>query len=391
MRPAVLVLGVLVGVGWVYWLVAWVAVRRLLRRPPPPRSPLPAVSVLKPLRGLDPGAVQCFGSFFRQDYPEFEIVFGVEDPDDEAVPVIEKLGREFPDARFRLIVAPEGGPRGPNRKASLLEVLAREARHDILVAADSDMRVEPDYLRRVVGALLEPGVGLVTCPYRGEEALTVAAQLEALHMGVTFLPSAVLAGDLMGLPVAMGATVALRRVELEAVGGFAAVAHHLADDYELGKRVAALGKRVKVSPCVLGSVLGATTLRDQWDREVRWSRCARVSRPAGQLGYGVTFTVPLAAVFFWATGFGAAGAAVLAVSLAVRWTAASAIARLTGDAASLGALPLLPLRDFLGAAVWVRALVGRRVVWRGEAFDVGADGLLRPRSGAGLLPVATRR
>ena len=391
MRLTVVVLGGLVLVSWIYWLVAWVAVRRLFRRPPPAAAPLPSVSVLKPVRGLDPGAALSFASFFRQDYPDFELVFGVEDPGDEAVPVIEEVMRGFPKVRSRLVLAPAGGPRAPNRKAGLLEVLAREARHDVLVAADSDMRVEADYLRRVVSALLEPGVGLVTCPYRGEEAMTVAARLEALHMGVTFLPSAVLAGDLMGLPVAMGATVALRRAELEAVGGFAAVAHHLADDYQLGKRVAALGKRVVVVPCVLRSVLGATRLRDQWDHEVRWSRCARVSRPAGQLGYGVTFTIPLSAVLWVVTGFDAIGAAVLAVSLALRWAVAAAIARLTGDAVSLGALPLLPLRDLQGAAVWVRALVGRRVVWRGEAFDVGADGLLRPRPDAGLLTVATRR
>ena len=387
MSPIVLLLGALVVASWVYWVVAWAAVRRLLRRPAAPAPVvLPPVSLLKPVRGVDAGARENFASFFRQDYPaEIEILFGVEDPGDEAIPVVERLRREFPAVRARLVVAPAGGPRGANHKACLLEALARQARHDVLVAADADMRVDRDYLRRVVGAL-GPYTGLVTCPYRGEEPRTLAARLEALHMGVTFLPSAVLAGDVLGMPIAMGATIALRRAELDAIGGFAAVAGHLADDYQVGARVASTGRRVVLSPYVVRSVLGATGLRELWHREVRWSRCARVSRPAGQLGYGLTFSAPLAAAFCAATGFGPAGWAALAASLAVRWAVAAAVARETRDGASLAALPLLPLRDLLGAAVWVAALLGRRVVWRGEAFDVDDDGLLRPRATVRELP-----
>jgi ceramide glucosyltransferase len=374
----VLALGAAVAASWAYWVVAYLAVRRLLRRPLQVPEVLPPVSILKPVRGLDPGAYESFATFFRQDYPEVEILFGVEDPSDGAIPVIERLRREFPHVPARVVVS---RARGPNRKASLLHALAREARHDVLVASDADMRVDPDYLRRVVGALLAPGVALVTCPYRGEQPASLASRLEALHMGVTFLPSAILARELLGLPFAMGATVAIRRADLDAVGGFASVEGHLADDYQIGARVASLGREVVVAPCVVRSVLGTVRARELWDREVRWSRCARVSRPGGQLGYVTTFATPLAAAFLAATGFGAGGWDVLAATVALRWAIAAAVARETGDRTSLASLPLLPLRDLMTAAVWATALLGRRVVWRGEIFEVARDGLLRPPLG----------
>jgi ceramide glucosyltransferase len=364
---------------WVYWLVAVAAVRVAFRAPAPPTpAVLPPVSVLKPVHGVDAGALENFESFCRQEYPEFELVFGVADPCDPAVALVERLRRERPDVSIRLVVAPA---RGPNRKASLLEALAREARHEVLVAADADMRVAPDHLRRIVGALLEPGVGLVTCPYRGEEARSLAARLEALHMGVTFLPSAVVASRLIGVAFATGATIALRQADLARLGGFAAVADYLADDYEMGARTAALGLRVTVCPIAVRSVLGATTLREQWDRELRWSRCTRASQPAGHYGYVVSFATPLALAFLASERLSAIGWAVLAGSLLVRWAAGAAIARATGDSTSLRALPLLPVRDLMTAAIWAAALAGRRIVWRGEVFLL-AGGKLRPARGA---------
>jgi ceramide glucosyltransferase len=378
---AAALLWALVAASGLYWVVAWAAVRRLLRRaaPPGPAAALPAASILKPVRGLDEGAAESLATFLRQDHPRTEVLFGVDDPADPAVAVIERLRREHPAVRTRLVVA---APGGPNRKASLLDALAREARHDVLVAADADMRVAPDYLRRVLTVLAAPGVGLVTCPYRGEAPASVAARLEALHIGVTFLPSMAVAAELVRLPFAMGATIALGRAELDAIGGFAAVAGHLADDYEVGARVAALGRRVVVCPLVLATVLGAPRLRDVWQREVRWSRCARVSRPAGQLGYGITFTTPLALALLALTGGAPAGWIAIGGALALRWAVAAAVARETGDRASRAALPLLPVRDVLSAAVWAVGLVGRRVVWRGEAFDVVEGGRLRRRAPA---------
>jgi ceramide glucosyltransferase len=372
--PLAAAVGVLTVVSWVYWLVALAAVRRHRAARPLAPGALPAVSILKPVRGLDAGALESFASFCRQRYPALELVFGVADAADPAVATIDGLRRAFPDVPIRVVVAPS---RAPNRKAAILDALARAARHDVLVATDADMRVASGWLEAVVSALVRPGVGLVTCPYRGAGASSLAARLEALYMGVTFLPSTVVAAELLGVAFAVGSTMALRRADLERIGGFAALADQLADDYELGARVAALGHEVALCPEVVESVLGAPTLRETWDREVRWSRCARAGRPAGHLGYAVTFAVPLAMFFLLATRLGPIGWAVLATSMAVRAGVALGVALATEDVESLRALWLLPARDVLTAAVWAAALVGRRVVWRGEVFDVDHAGRLR--------------
>lgn len=368
-----------------YWLLALFAVRRLLRAHPPPATALPPVSLLKPVRGLEPGARESFESFLHLDYPQRELLFGVADPDDPVLPLLEQLRAEHRALAISVVVAPAPGP---NRKAQLLEALARAARFDVLVATDADMRVAPSYLRDVVASLTAPGVGLVTCPYRGLAPASLAARLEALHMGVTFLPSVAVASAVAGIPFAMGSTMALRRSDLEAVGGFGALSAHLADDYELGARVGALGRRVATCPHVVASVLGRARFREVWDREVRWSRCARAGRPRGHAGYALTFTTPLALAALAASGFAPVGWAALAGALALRWIVAVAVAATTGDGASLHALPLLPLRDCLTAAVWATALVGRRVVWRGEAFEVDRAGRLRPLTAAAAAAAA---
>ncbi|WP_242394178.1 bacteriohopanetetrol glucosamine biosynthesis glycosyltransferase HpnI [Anaeromyxobacter oryzisoli] len=361
---------------WAYWLLALVAVRRHFRGAAPPLPvPPPPVSLLKPVRGVDADARECHESFFRLDYPQYEIVFAVADPADPVLPLLAELRAAHPEVPSRVVVAPAPGP---NRKACLLEAIAKVARHGVLVATDSDMRVAPSWLRDVVAALSAPGVGLVTCPYRGAAPRSLAARLEALHMGVTFLPSTVVASDRLGMPFAMGSTMALRRSDLDAIGGFGPLADYLADDYQLGARVAALGRRVVLSSHIVDSVLGRTAFRDGWDREVRWGRCTRASQPAGHVGYAVTFSTPLALLALLATGFAPVGWGALAGSLAVRWGVAAGVARATRDRAALRALPLLPLRDALTAAVWVAALTGRQVRWRGEAFDVDRSGRLRP-------------
>jgi ceramide glucosyltransferase len=372
------VLLALVAAGLIYWLVAWWGVRwhfRVRHKPDPAFTP--PVSVLKPVRGVDDGAFENFASFCRQDYPEHELLLGVADATDPVIPVIQRLQARFPDHPIQLIIA---AATGANRKASLLHHLAARARHDLLVVSDSDMRVTPDYLKRVTAPLASRHVGLVTCTYRGQGPSTVAGRLEALHMGVAFLPSAIVGNRLLRQKFATGATSALHRRELARIGGFAKLADWLADDYQLGARVGKLGLDVHLSDYVVPSILGDPTLRELWDREVRWSRCIRVSRPLQFPGLLLTMPTPMSLLLLIASGFSPLGWAALGVSLFVRWLAAWLITGYTGDLETRRWLPWLPIRDLMSFLVWCAGVVGRCVVWRGEKYFLCRDGRMRPES-----------
>lgn len=360
---------------WVYWVLACWAVRtffRLERRSERniSTSYTPPVSILKPVCGLDHCAFENFASFCRQDYPDFEIIFGVASRSDPAVRIIQRLQQAFPERRIKLVV---GKPLGANQKVSLLHYMEREASHDVLVLSDSDMRVGPDYLRRVVAPLAESDIGLVTCPYRGEDAISLPAKLEALHMSVIFLPSVIIAWKL-GLSFALGATVVLRRRDLMRIGGFRAIADYLADDFQLGSRVASLGMKTWLSNYVTVSVLGRTTFRDQWDREIRWARCNRVSRPREYPGVLLTLPTPLAGAFALVSGFSPQSQQVLLLSLILRLVSAWLVSRYAGDREGRKYLLLLPLREILSSLVWFAGLVGRRIVWRGREYILEEHG-----------------
>ena len=377
----------LVLAGWIYWLVATALVCLFFRHGPKrldrgtesstpgPSSSQhePPVSILKPVKGIDAQAYENFASFCLQDYPEFELLFGVADPADPVIPLVERMQREFPHLNIRLVIA---GALGPNRKAGILHHLAACASHEILVVSDSDMRVSPDYLHRVVAPLADPAIGMVTCPYRGDSALTFAARLEALHMGVTFLPSVLVARQLLAMRFAMGATMVLRRADLERAGGFIAVSDYLADDYQLAIRISDLGLRVMLSDYVVASVLGATRFVEQWNREVRWTRTNRANRPVEYPGLLITFSAPLALVLALLAPADPLGWRLLAASVVLRWMLGWITTGYTGDTEARRWLIWLPVRDMLSALVWCAGGLGRRIHWRGEEYTLEPDGRL---------------
>jgi ceramide glucosyltransferase len=375
-----MVLILLVVISWFYWLAALLLVYRFFHNEEESGGFAPPVSILKPVKGLDTDAYQNFASFCQQDYPEYELLFGLAEACDPALPLLERLRGDFPERDIRLIISE---PIGTNRKASLLHRLQQEARHDILVASDSDMRVTPDYLHRVVAPLADEEIGLVTCPYRGNEPETLTAGLEILHMGVSFLPAVILARSIIKMRFAMGASVTLRRRDLAKIGGFAALANYLADDYLLGARISGLGLKVHLSRYIMTCILGATTFRKQWDREVRWMRCARISRPREYPGWLFSFTTPLALALLVATGFESLAVQLLLLSLLWRWVAAWLISGQTGDSESRRWLIWLPLRDILSATTWLVGGLGRRIVWRDEVFTLQDDGRMKPLSQTG--------
>ena len=385
------VLGLTVA-GWCFWVSAWWLAEHFFgRRTEASREThLPGVSVLKPLKGVDAEALANFESFCRQDYPCYQVLFGVSDPDDPIIPLVRRLQARHPelDIQLHLLAENEGNP-----KAVLLHQLAARAGHDVLVTSDSDIRVPPDFLRSAAIPLNDPSVGLVTFPYRGTAPVTFTARLEALHMSGTFLPSALVGRRLLGMRFALGASTALRRRDLERLGGFAAVAPYLADDYQLGSRIAGLGLRVDMSRTVVASVLGATSFREQWEREVRWARTTRVSRPLEYPGLLLTHTLPLALVLVPLTGSSTLSLAVLGISLVLRLAVAWRVTALAGGRDIQRWLAWLPVRDLLSAAVWLVGLVGTRVTWRGRRYRVGVDGRLsvtgrrRRRDGAASAQV----
>src|SRR5579863_1934871 len=248
----------------------------------------PPVSILKPLKGTDPEIYQSFRSHCLQEYPEYEIVFGVSDPNDPAVASVRQLQSEFPALNIRLMVCPK--TLGANVKVSNLAQMLAEARYQHLLVNDSDIRVEPDYLRRVMTPLVSPKVGMVTCLYRGVAAATLGSRIESLGISTDFCAGVLAARELEGgLWFGLGSTMAFRRVDLEKIGGFESFADYLADDYELGRRLASLGLEVKLSEVVVETNLPAYRVPEFLSHQMRWARGVRDSRAGGYFGLVLTF------------------------------------------------------------------------------------------------------
>jgi ceramide glucosyltransferase len=329
----------------------------------------PPVSILKPVRGLDRHSYENFATFCRQDYPEYEIVFCVADADDPVIDVIHALIADFPTRSIRLLI---GAPHlGPSSKVNKLCRLSREARHDLLVINDSDIRVTPDYLRSVVAPFRDPRVGAVTCLYVGHTEGFVAGELEAIGIATDFAAGVLTARQLEGVAFTLGATMATTKARLAEIGGFEALVDYCAEDFELGHRLAARGYRVELSPFVVSSECPARTLREYLRHQLRWAISTRHSRPWGYLGLLLTQGLPwavaatlvapssiVAAIYF---------GAYVALRLAMAWSVA---VWGLGDVRVIRKWWLLPLRDALGFFVWLGGLFLNRIHWRGRDFVV---------------------
>ncbi|HEY3920465.1 MAG TPA: bacteriohopanetetrol glucosamine biosynthesis glycosyltransferase HpnI [Stellaceae bacterium] len=361
-------------VGCAYLWYACNAVAKFAKRAPPRAATQPPVSVLKPLRGEDPALAANLRSFLRQDYGDFQVVFGVAEANDPALAVIRRMRAEFPSADIALMT---GQAQGTNLKIANLRNMLPAARHDLLVLADSDMRVGPDYLATVTAPLVSRGaVGLVTCLYRAISAGGLWSDLACLHINHGFLPQAVV-GDALGRGSGcFGATMALDRATLAAAGGLEALADQLADDHALGRAVHRLGREVELSPFLVNDIVAEDDIRGLFLHELRWARTIRLVAPAGFAGSIVTFPVPLALLALCLGGAPVAAAAMTVAALAVRGLTGRRIDR----ALRLEAAPLwlLPLRDLLSFVVFIASFLGRSVAWRDRRFRIGPEGQLIP-------------
>ena len=338
---------------------------------------LPPVSILKPLKGTDPQIYASFRSHCLQDYPEFEIIFGVSDALDPAVASVEQLKREFPQRSIQLVVCPK--ILGPNVKVSNLEQMVQAAKYQHLLVNDSDIQVERDYLRRIIAPLTDNEVGLVTSLYRGVAASTLGSQLESLGISTDFGAGVVVARWLeSGLHFGLGSTLAFRRKELESLGGFKAIVDFLADDYELGQRIASLGLHVLLSDVVVETHVPAYDFSGFLSHQMRWARGVRDARLGGYIGLVSTFGFlwGLLGVLF------ASGARwawiVFGIVLVLRILVALAVGRLVlKDRQLIAHLWLLPVRDLVAVGIWIISFWGSTVKWRGDRFKLKNGRLIR--------------
>jgi ceramide glucosyltransferase len=357
---------------------AWRFLRRRTTRPVP--AVLPPVTVLKPLKGLGVELYENLASFCRQDYPApCQIVFGVEEATDPAVAVVRRLEREFPAADIVLSVA---AVPGANRKVANLCHMTRHARHDLLVLSDGDIRVRPDYLRTMVAPLADPAadprLALTTCLYRGVARIGFPAEVEALFINTDFIPMVLTAQLVQRFRYAYGASIAVRRQALERIGGFPALADYLADDYQLGNRLAKAGFRLRLLPYVVDTVLDSVTLGDVWRHQLRWARTYRVCQPAGWFFSVLTHTVLWGVLAAVVTGGSTLGWGLFGAALTARLTSLAAILGLLGDAGTRRRLAFVPAKDLVTSTVWLAAFLGREVTWSGQVLRVEADGRMLP-------------
>ncbi len=340
----------------------------------------PPVSMLKPVRGVDFGSYENFASFCLQEYPDYEILFAVNDNADPAVPLIRRIIADFPQRKIRLLVGAE--QLGANRKVNKLARLAREAQNEVLVLTDGDVRVGPRFLREVVAPLADRKTGAVTSFYRGIAEKNLGAQIEAVGASSDFFAGVLMAGWTEGITFALGASIATTKEWLAKMGGFEAIADALADDYELGHRIAKAGGEVVLSREAVWTMYPAQTLLSFWEHQVRWARTVRLCRPLSYIGLLFTQGLPgalLAALFApakWIAGIFLLAYVILRFAMA--WTVG---VWGVGDEVLRRMIWLVPLRDAIHFVVWLASFGSNHIRW-GNVEYVIRQGRMVPIAGS---------
>ena len=345
-------------------------------------SSLPAVTIFKPVHGLEARLEENLESFFRQDYPAFDVVIGARDANDAGLQAAEKVRQRYPQVKSRIVVS--GPPTWPNAKVFSLSKMIPFSTNDYFVISDSDVQVAPDFLRNVIPTLLDSKIGLVTCPYRGVPAGDFWSTLEALGMSVE-MPSGVMVADMLeGIRFALGPAVALRRDSLEKIGGIAATADYYSDDFVLGNLIWAAGYKVVFSHHIIQHVLTPRSLTRTLGDQLRWMKSTRFSRPLGHVGTGLTYAVPfgvLGLVAGAATGHLTLGVSLFLAACVNRMVQSIAVGwGIMDDPRALYLAWLYPARDFLGFLTWAGSFGSRTFFWRGETYRFSRGGRIIPQN-----------
>jgi ceramide glucosyltransferase len=352
-----------------YSIIAWLAVRKQTIAPVYESRNAPPVTILKPLCGAEPETYACLRSFCLQDYPEYQIIFGIADANDPAVAIVERLQRELPNQDLKISI--DRRQHGINRKVSNLINMMEFARHNVLVFADSDVCVTNDYLAKIAGPLIDKNVGIVTCTYRGNPRSGLWSLLGALFINEWFVPSVRVAAMSGSRSFAFGATIAIRREVLAAVGGLRSIADQLADDYRLGELTRRAGLRTVLSEVVVETFVSETTLSQLVRHELRWLRTIRTVRPGGYIFSFLTFGLPVAALGSVLAEGSMATLGMLATTTLFRVLLHLRVRR---PSSSPTQVLLLPIREILSLGLWVWSFATRRVQWRDHHLHVARDG-----------------
>jgi len=339
-------------------------------------SSLPPVTIFKPVHGMEEQLPSNLESFFQQDYPDYEVIFGARDAENPAIKIAEEVRSRYPHIPSRVVLS--GAPAWPNAKVFSLDQMIAASSRSYFIISDSDVRVEPNFLRNIIPPLLDSEIGLVTCMYRGIPSSDFWSGLEALGLSIE-MSSGVMVADMMeGMRFALGPAMAARRDAIDAIGGIAAVADYYSDDFELGNRIWAKDYKVILSHHIVQNVLTPRSLLRTLGDQLRWMKSTRYSRPAGHAGSGLTYAVPFGilglvaagALGNWTVGLGLFALACvnrMIQSAVVGWTVAR-------DARAVRFCWLYPLRDFLGFVAWAISYTSRDFYWRGEMYRFGKGG-----------------
>ena len=332
----------------------------------------PAVSVLKPVHGAEPRLKQNVESFFRQDYPEYEILFAADEENDAALPIIREVAARYPNVKCSILVT--GLPELPNPPAYSFFRMSQVAVNDILVTSDSDVEVAPNYLREVVAPMLDPAVGMVTCVYRGKNAGGFWSGMDAIGMSVEMTAGVVTANLLEGMKFGLGPTIVTRKDSIAKIGGYWVTGEYFSNDFVTGNFIEKAGYRVVLSRHIIDHVVPPMTFKRMWERQVRWAKGTRWSRPKGHFGTGLIFAMPygiLGLLLGVASGHLPLGVGLLAAAIVNRMLESLVIGwGVVRDPRARQELWLYPVRDLLGFAVWCASYLSKSAVWRDHRYQL---------------------
>ncbi|HEU0368384.1 MAG TPA: bacteriohopanetetrol glucosamine biosynthesis glycosyltransferase HpnI, partial [Candidatus Acidoferrum sp.] len=336
---------------------------------------LPPVSVLKPLHGMEAQLRENIESFFRQDYPRYEILFAADEADDPALNLVREISARYPQIPCRILVT--GKPPWPNPPAYCFYRMAEVAAHEILVTSDSDVEVAANYLREVVAPILDEKVGMVTCVYRGKNAAEFWAGLTAIGMSVEMTAGVLVANLLEGMKFGLGPTIAVKKEAVNKIGGYEVLGDYFANDFMIGNLIDKAGYRVVLSEHVIDHVVSQKNFKKMWENQLRWAKSTRYSRPKGHFGSGLIFAIPYGLLGLAAAillGMPGLGSALFGVALVNRilesWIVGWGVVR---DPVAVKRIWMFPLRDLLGFIVWVASYTGATTAWRDSRYELRGD------------------